>query len=139
MKKDKKGKKSSEKRGKKLRKQIKREKQKRIQTETENHMSNASESSASTTHKGSFADVEEQADLSAHTAALNGDVNRLKELLKKDSDGSILTLTDTRGRSPLHYAAMGNSSKCVSLLLDHGATITDNLDNTNLTRKKEKT
>lgn len=101
-------------------------------------MSNASESSASTTHKGSFADVEEQADLSAHTAALNGDVNRLKELLKKDSDGSILTLTDTRGRSPLHYAAMGNSSKCVSLLLDHGATITDNLDNTNLTRKKRK-
>lgn len=99
-------------------------------------MSNASESSASTTRKGSFSEVEEPADLSAHTAALNGDVDGLKEMLKKDSDASLLTLTDARGRSPLHYAAMGNSTECVSLLIDHGSTIIDNLDNTNLSRNQ---
>ena len=89
-----------------------------------------------TPHKHAFSNPEESADLSAHTAALNGDFEGLREILKKDPE-AIFSLKDTRGRTPIHYAAMGNSQECVRLLLDNGASIIDKLDCSNLSRKKK--
>lgn len=87
-----------------------------------------------TQHKHAFPSPEESADLSAHTAALNGDFEGLREILKKDPE-AILALKDARGRTPIHYAAMGNSQECVRLLLDNGASVIDSLDCSNLSRK----
>ncbi len=58
----------------------------------------------------------DQTDL--HKAALEGDVERVKELLKKGADQNI---QDEDGDTPLHNAASGGNVNVAKLLLVYGA------------------
>jgi ankyrin repeat protein len=53
-----------------------------------------------------------------HKAAFAGDVERVKELLKKGADPNT---KDKKGRTPLHAAAYKGHVEVVKLLLEHGA------------------
>ncbi len=53
-----------------------------------------------------------------HKAASAGDVERVKELLKK---GANPNTKDIDGQTPLHMAASGGHFDVVKLLLEHGA------------------
>jgi len=53
-----------------------------------------------------------------HDAASAGDVERVRELLKKGADPNV---RDEYGNTPLHWAASGGHVNVVKLLLEHGA------------------
>ncbi len=53
-----------------------------------------------------------------HKAALLGDAEKVKELLKKGTDPNI---RDEKGQTPLHIAASGGNVDVVKLFLERGA------------------
>ncbi len=56
-----------------------------------------------------------------HIAATQADVGMLRVFLNGLSGAQQIDLRDTRGRTPLHYAASVGSGETVALLLDRGA------------------
>jgi ankyrin repeat protein len=56
-----------------------------------------------------------------HQASARGDVEAIGTAL--DADASLVNLGSRRGRTPLHYAVLGESHQAVNLLLDRGANI----------------
>jgi len=59
----------------------------------------------------------------AHLAVARDDAHGLDFCLRTDSVGDVVNRPDVSGRSPLHTAAMNNSVKCVSVLLQKGALV----------------
>jgi len=53
-----------------------------------------------------------------HSAALDGDAERVRELLKKGADPNV---RDEYGNTPLHIAARDGRVDVVRLLLERGA------------------
>jgi len=70
--------------------------------------------------KGEAEEEEEEEEDTVHSAASNGDVEVLKELLK---NGANKNEKDDEGRTPLHFAAGYGEVKCAELLLDAGAEV----------------
>jgi len=58
-----------------------------------------------------------------HLAVARNDSYGLEFCLHTDSVGEIVNCPDVSGRSPLHTAAINNSAKCVSTLLEKGALV----------------
>lgn len=56
-----------------------------------------------------------------HDAALNGDLVKVKALLK--SDPKLLEASGNHGKKPLHYAAQGGHMEMVAFLLEQGAAV----------------
>lgn len=59
----------------------------------------------------------------AHLAVARDDTHGLDFCLRADSVGDVVNCLDVSGRSPLHTAALNNSVKCVSMLLQKGALV----------------
>ena len=58
-----------------------------------------------------------------HLAVAKDDVHGLGFCLHADSVADVVNCLDVSGRSPLHTAAINNSIKCVSMLLEKGALV----------------
>lgn len=58
-----------------------------------------------------------------HLAVARDDVHGLDFCLRTDTVGDVVNCLDVSGWSPLHTAAMNNSVKCVSMLLEKGALV----------------
>jgi len=58
-----------------------------------------------------------------HLAVAKDDPHGLLFCLATDSVGELVNCPDVSGRSPLHTAAINNSTKCVSMLLEKGALV----------------
>ena len=58
-----------------------------------------------------------------HLAVARDDPHGLDFCLHTDSAGEVANCLDASGRSPLHIAAINNSAKCLSMLLEKGALV----------------
>lgn len=58
-----------------------------------------------------------------HLAVAKDDPHGLEFCFRTDSVGEVANCLDVSGRSPLHTAAMNNSVRCVSMLLEKGALV----------------
>lgn len=58
-----------------------------------------------------------------HLAVARDDPHGLEFCFRTDSMGEVANCLDVSGRSPLHTAALNNSVKCVSMLLEKGALV----------------
>lgn len=59
----------------------------------------------------------------AHLSVARDDPHGLEFCFRTDSAGEIANCLDVSGRSPLHTAAINNSTKCISVLLEKGALV----------------
>ncbi|MFB0553824.1 MAG: ankyrin repeat domain-containing protein [Phycisphaerae bacterium] len=64
--------------------------------------------------------VDKGADVSIHTAAFIGDINKVKTFVE---DGSSADKADASGQTPLHYATAGNHKAIAEILVSHGADV----------------
>jgi len=58
-----------------------------------------------------------------HLTVARDDPHGLEFCFRTDSVGEVANCLDVSGRSPLHTAALNNSVKCVSMLLEKGALV----------------
>lgn len=58
-----------------------------------------------------------------HLSVARDDPHGLEFCLRTESVGEAVNCLDVSGRSPLHTAAINNSVKCVSMLLEKGALV----------------
>lgn len=58
-----------------------------------------------------------------HLAVARDDPQGLEFCFRTDSPGEVANCPDVSGRSPLHTAAINNSVRCVSMLLEKGALV----------------
>ena len=58
-----------------------------------------------------------------HLAVARDDPHGLEFCLRTDPAGEVANCPDTSGRSPLHIAAINNSVRCLSMLLEKGALV----------------